>query len=369
MAAIPTAHLSARGIAVALDLGIGHVAALSVERDGRTAAPFHRAPWADDPEPPDGTADAPHLARISGDFFCAPFAAADVEPAPPHGWPANAPWTPLDTVAVPGGTTARFELTRRVMGARLVKELTVRDGHPFLYQRHVFEGGEGRLPVANHAMVRLPAGGRLATSPKRYAETPPTPLERDPARGRSALAYPARSADLGRFPTAAGGTVDLRAYPIGDAHEDFVMLVEAEGARLGWTAVTREEGDAALFLKNAGRLPATMLWYSNGGRDYAPWNGRHRHVLGVEDGCTYSLHGHAASITENPLFREGVPTAIRLDPTGRVDVRHVIGALPLPAGFGAVSALAAGAGVLTLADAAGERFAVPFDDTFLAEGT
>ena len=31
----------------------------------------------------------------------------------------------------------------------------------------------------------------------------------------------------------------------------------------------------------------------------------------------------------------GIPTAIRLDPDGRVDVRHVIGAVPTPVRLGA----------------------------------
>jgi len=29
---------------------------------------------------------------------------------------------------------------------------------------------------------------------------------------------------------------------------------------------------------------ATLLWHSNGGRDCAPWSGRHRHCPGVEEG-------------------------------------------------------------------------------------
>ena len=120
-----------------------------------------------------------------------------------------------------GGTTATFVLDKPVMGARVLKELTLRDGHPFLYQRHIFEGGAGALPVANHAMVRLPKGGRISYSPKRWAETPTTALESDPARGRSILAYPARSTDLGNFPRADGGTVDLTTYPIDQGHEDF----------------------------------------------------------------------------------------------------------------------------------------------------
>src|ERR1700752_4483731 len=166
-------RIEASGIAVEVDLGIGHLALIEVERNGRKSAPFHRAPWADDAQPPEGTEDAPHLARISGDFFCAPFCTPDVEPAPPHGWPANAAWAPVDSIPVAGGgVAATFVLEKPVMGARVLKELTLRDGHPFLYQRHIFEGGTGALPVANNAMVRLPSGGRVSYSPKRWAETP-----------------------------------------------------------------------------------------------------------------------------------------------------------------------------------------------------
>ena len=46
-----------------------------------------------------------------------------------------------------------------------------------------------------------------------------------------------------------------------------------------------------------------MLWFSNGGRDYPPWNGRHVGVLGIEEGRSYAAYGHAASAADNPLTR------------------------------------------------------------------
>lgn len=360
--------LDASGIRVEVDLSVGHLARFEVERDGRRTVPFHRAPWADDPEPPAGIGDAPHLARFSGDFFCAPFAAADVDPAPSHGWTANAGWSPVDLRSAEGRVTATFVLGKAVMGARVLKKLTLRDGHPFLYQRHIFEGGAGALPVANHAMVRLPTGGRVTFSPKRWAETPDTALESDPERGRSVLAYPAQSTDLARFPRADGGTADLTSYPVDDGHEDFAMLVEAAHSRLGWSAVTRpQEADMILMLKDPTRLPVTMLWYSNGGRRYPPWNGRHRSVLGVEDGCTWSLNGHAASVAANALNEIGVPTSIRLNPEGRVDVRHVIGAAPTPVGWGPVRQVRTNDAAVVVTDASGVDLAFSFDAAFLSE--
>ncbi|RWP70767.1 MAG: hypothetical protein EOR11_33840, partial [Mesorhizobium sp.] len=90
------------------------------------------------------------------------------------------------------------------------------------------------------------------------------------------LAYPARSADLGRFPAAGGGTLDLTEYRMGDLREDFLTLVETDHGGPGWTALARQaEDDLVLVLKNPAELPITMLWFSNGGRDYAPWSGRH----------------------------------------------------------------------------------------------
>jgi hypothetical protein len=363
---VATYRLEAEGIRVVIDLDVGHLAHMEIERDGRRTAPFHRAPWADDARPVAGTEDAPHLARLSGDFFCAPFAASDVEPAPAHGWSANAPWTPIGSHAVEGGICARLELSRRIMGARLIKELTVRDGHPFLYQRHIFEGGSGAIPVANHAMLSLPSGGRMFFSPKRWADTPSDPLEPDPRKGRSIFRYPAQAVDLHQMPLADGGTADLTRYPVDTDHEDLAMLVEAEESKLGWSAVLRsQEGDLALMLKDPRLLPATVLWFSNGGRSYAPWSGRHRAVLGVEDGCIYSIAGHRASIEPNPLTRIGVPTAIRLDREGSTAISHVIGAIPVPEWLTDVASISIDGDFIIVAAKAGETISLPFAAAFL----
>ncbi len=360
--------IAANGITATLDLDVGIVASFTVERGGRIVAPLHRAPWVDEPDQmAEVTGAAPHLGRLAGDFFCAPFGKADVEEAPTHGWPANSAWLPVGSESLGDGVRATFRLVRPVMGATLYKELTVRDGHPFLYQRHVFEGGAGSVSVAHHPMVRLPHGGRLSYSPKRWAETPDTPLEPDPARGQAALAYPAHTTDLRHFPSADGGSVDLTTFPVAQNHEDFAMLVEAEGADLGWTAVLRpSEGDLSLVLKNPADLPVTMLWFSNGGRFFAPWSGRHRDVIGIEDARAFSAYGHAASAAPNRLNEEGIATALQLEPAGRAEVRHVLGVLPVPPGFAAVDVIDARADTLEIADTAGGKLSLPYDAGFLA---
>jgi hypothetical protein len=361
--------VSAEGISVKVDLDIGHLRSVEIVRDGRRLTPFYTAPWVDDPKIADDESIVPNLRGLSGDFFCAPFGRSDVEEAPPHGWPANSRWELVDTHAHPaGGSVARFTLQKPVMGARLSKEIILRDGHPFIYQRHIFEGGERAVTVASHAMTQFATRGRLSFSPKVYGETPDQPQESDPARGRSALAYPARFTDLSAVALKDGRTTDLRSYPIASRHEDFVMLVEAKGNHLGWAAAVRPDAsDVVLSLKSPADFPVTMLWFSNGGRDYAPWNGRNVGVLGIEEGRANSAAGHAASIAPNPLSQSGIPTALELKRDGAVEVRHVIGGLPLPDGWTEIAAVESGAnGTLTVSDVSGASQQLPFDPSFLA---
>lgn len=356
-----TLSISAAGISVSIDLSVGHVADFAVEAEGRVLRPLHRAPWIDEPDLPQDIAAG--LARLSGDFLCAPFSKSDVEEAPGHGWPANSSWTVTANAATPDGWQAELRLDRPVMGAAVEKILILRDGHPFLYQKHRFVGGHGELPVAHHVMGAMSRGGRLAFSPKRFAETPDQSLEPDPARGRYLFAYPARVDDLTAFPTREGDVTDLAVYRDADRREDFVILAEADHGGPGWTALAREaEQDLLLVLKNAEELPVTMLWYSNGGRDYAPWNGRHLGVLGIEDGRT--AVGHRASIGDNSLKRSGIPTSFTLDRKRPVTFRHVIGAVTDAAGSPPVT-LAPGDGVLTLTFDDGREMSVPFDTAFL----
>ncbi|MBM2710500.1 hypothetical protein JQK88_04470 [Mesorhizobium caraganae] len=358
-----TVTIKAKGISVTVDLTVGHIADMTVDSDGRQLKPLHRAPWIDagetlPPDLPEGTV------RLSGDFLCAPFSASDIEAAPLHGWPANSGWDIVASEATSDGWRAIFRLRRQVMGASVDKIFTLRDGHPFLYQEHVFSGGAGAVSVAHHPMTAMRDGGRLAFSPKRFAATLDTPLEPDPARGRFKLAYPARTTDLTRFPAAGGGTLDLTDYRMEDQREDFITMVEADHGGPGWTALARRaEQDLVLVLKNPAELPVTMLWFSNGGRDYVPWSGRHRGVLGIEDGR--AAVGHAASVGDNWLKREGVATAFALG--GEVSFRHVIGALPQASGE-PPRHIATTSGHMRLTGAAGSPRDVAFDSDFLRIG-
>jgi len=360
---MPYVEFDARGISSRLDLLHGMISELVVERDGRRISMLHKAPWLGETMPPDA---APHLSGLAGDFFCAPFGDASADNAPGHGWPSNSPWTHLGTSRKDGETIARFRLDRKVMGAELVKELRLVDDHPFIYQRHILTGGHAEgMAVANHAMISVQNGAKLSFSPKRWWETPEKPLETDPKRGRSLLESPTKTTDPRHFPLAAGGEADITRYPFASRHEDFAVGIEAQGSRLGWTTVAREtEGDLFISLRNPARLPMTMLWFSNGGRDYAPWNGRHVGCLGVEEGAIRSLLGDSASRTPNPLDVAGVPTGVTLDPNASVEVRHVIGEIPWNGGA-EIAAVTPVTGGIEVRAADGMTQTIPCDLAFL----
>ena len=345
-------HIAAKGIRAEFWAPTGQLDGFVVSDGGREIAPLHRAPWVDTDEvlPP---GSPPHMARLGGDFFCAPFAGRE-DGSALHGWPANAPWTVTGTTS----DTLEARLSRRVQGATLTKTLHLQDDHPFVYQTHRFSGGSGSISVANHANVSVQDGALIRTSPKRHWETPVDPQESDPARGRSLLVYPAQISNPATFP-AQTGSVDLTTYPWGQGYEDFVVAIEAEGSALGWTAVTRPvQGDLFVSLRNALTLPMTMLWHSNGGRDYAPWSARHVGCLGVEEGAAAHMLGVS---TEADLFAPGF---LALAPDKEVTVRHVIGAIAWPTGDGVASVRLHGTRLVITAEGGASR-TIPFDAAFL----
>jgi hypothetical protein len=343
---------------VVVDTEVGHLRKLELTTDGRTIAPLHTGPWVND-EPIDRNAKlAPAEQALSGDFLCTPFCANDVLGGPIHGATANDPWR-LAADRVNGVTAeASFVLSTQLMGATVKKTLQFRANEPFLYITHSFTGGSGHVPSGHHAMIRATGTAALSYSPKLKLMTPPGPPEGDPSRGRSLLRYPSESTDL-TVPFADGRVTNVLTYPIAEKHEDIVVLVEAPGHDLGWTAAVRDaEDDIVLLIKDARVFPCTTLWMSNGGRDYAPWSGRHTRVLGLEDTRSFGVGGHRASIEPNWMSDGGIPTAFDLGASPVL--RYAIGAIPRPAGWTRIENLKADDGGLVLRDVSGATMALPF---------
>jgi hypothetical protein len=112
-------------------------------------------------------------------------------------------------------------------------------------------------------------------------------------------------------------------------------------------------------------LASTILWLSNGGRHYAPWNSRHVNVMGIEDVTSFFHPGIAESVVENGLTRRGVKTSIELSKAKPLVVNHIMAVADLPQGFDQVAAIVPRDASVTLRSKNGTSFDVKLDASWL----
>jgi hypothetical protein len=304
----------------------------------QTVAPYSTAPWCGKPE---AKKLIPLLRELRGDFFCAPFGAGPAwrgESHPPHGESANATWKVQPSA--PGRLVATLQT--RVRAGKITKTIEARGTETNLYQSHVLEGFEGEMCLGHHAMLDFVRNGpgRISTSKVRLAQVLPVPFENPAQGGYSCLKTGAWFRQLDRVPLADGGQADLTTYPARNGFEDLVMVHHRDATDFAWTAVVFPEKKFVWFsLKNPAHLASTVMWHSNGGRHYAPWNGRHRGVLGIEEVTAYFHLGLAASAEDNPWKEKGVPTTLALGGGKNTRIPYIMGVAPLVDGFDIVRAV------------------------------
>jgi hypothetical protein len=150
--------------------------------------------------------------------------------------------------------------------------------------------------------------GIVSTSKLRLAQVLPAPFENPAQGGYCSLKDGAWFRSLNNVPMANGGKTDLTRFPARKGFDDLVMLHHKDADDFAWAAVVFPEKKFVWFsLKNPPHLASTVLWHSHGGRHYAPWNGRHCGVLGVEDVTTYFHLGLGASLEDNPWKKKACP--------------------------------------------------------------
>ena len=333
---------------------------------GRWVSPLSAAPWA--LEPLDRS--TPEILKVlRGDFFCMPFGGNATEHGgerhPVHGETANKRWKP-GTAA--DDATLHFSMNPRVRRGRVDKFVSLVEGHPAIYQRHVVSGMSGRMPLGHHAMLHLPAqeSARISTSRFLRGQVFPGAFENPADGGYSCLKPGAEFSSLKKVPKADGGQADLSVYPSREGFEDLVMMVSDDSLPFAWTAaVVAAEGWVWFSLKDPRVLRSTIFWMSNGGRHYAPWNGRHRRVIGIEEVTSFFHLGHAESVRPNALSRTGIPTSVALDPERPLSVNAIMAVAPIPKGFDEVRDIRPTGKGVELVSRSGKLVRVPLDTGFL----
>ena len=290
----------------------------------RLVSPLYVAPW-----PPND--DDTLLGRLRGDFPCIPFGMAprdlssyppawrDLDPgstAHPHGYSSNADWTATHV----GRDTAEFVLTypdgddvdyarRRVSCAD--GEVVFED--TFAVRRPV------SLPLGLHPILTLPTdpgAAHLQLPPCAGLRTLPVPAE-----PTSVLAPDAAFLDPTAAPRADGGTLDLTRLPLAERTEELVLLADVASPVV--TLDCPQEGYRVSVEWDSDLLRHCMLWISNLGRGYEPWNGRNL-CLGIEPVTAAFDLGEAISAADNPLNPLGIVTAVQTEPGRDYTMAHRI---------------------------------------------
>ena len=358
-----TAHLTELG---------GQLGPVVFQVGKKMIAPYAVAPWAEEAV----AADLPPILRaLRGDFFCAPFG-GNLTPwrgqrHPVHGETANATWALASFEKAGPRVTLHARLETTVRKGRVDKFITLVDGHTAVYSRHVLSGSRGPMNLGHHAMLKFPGepgSGAVSTSPMVRGQVFPEAFEVAENFGYQALKPGAEFASLDRVPLLAGGEADLTRYPARRGYDDLVMLTADATLPWAWTAVAfPAQGYVWFALRDPRVLRHTILWMSNGGRHYAPWNGRHTAVMGLEEVTSYFHVGLAESVQPNPLTALGLPTALMLDPRKPTTVNYIMAVAAIPRRFDRVAAIRAvpGGGGVELIAASGRRVRCALDLDFL----
>lgn len=307
----------------------GHLAPVVFKLGSREVSPYAVAPWL----PDEAEEDLPVLLKnLRGDFLCLPF--GPQQDGLPHGETANRAWHLLEQTQ----NALTLQIDAADVEARVVKVIRIGEAHPAIYLEHQIYGLEGKWNYGNHPVLDLSGvKGRVSVSPFRWASVYPNYFS-DPKDGASQALEPnARFTDLQAVALADGGTTDLTYYPARPGHDDLVMMVSEPATAqqpFAWSAVVFE--DYVWYqLKNAKDFPATLLWFSNGGRSAAPWSGRHMNRLGVEEVCSHFCDGVDLS-RQALLAEEGIPTTRHFEKDETVSLRIIQGVVGVPSNFGAV---------------------------------
>jgi len=349
----------------------GQLGPVTFRIGGRSISPLSVAPWATEPRTP---GLPPILQVLRGDFFCLPFGGNTTpyrgEQHPVHGETANARWRHVATTHEQERHSLHLRLQTKIRPGQVDKRITLVDGQAGIYQRHTITGMTGPMNLGHHAMVKYPdqeGCGVLSTSRFLYGQVFPAVFESPANKGYSALLPGARFATLREVPLATGHMTDLSRYPARRGFEDLAILVADTTLPLAWSAVTFPGERYVWFsLKNPRVLPQTVLWFSNGGRYYHPWNGRHTNVLGVEEGCSYFHLGLAEAARRNPLSAGGSPTVTKLHPGKPLDISYFMGVVAIPPRFDRVADISLAQNHVVLRAASGKKAQMAIDPELLA---
>ena len=304
---------------------------------GQQVRPFYEAPWIGEP----GPVEPPLLAGMRNEFPCLPFGGLYPDDSVTDAWApslvaqvaeADAPivnsdlmlhgpcgaadWTFGESDA--GGVTLTLDYPGDSPIARLERTVcAVPDAPAIDFTLSVTARRPCRRPIGVHPNLALPAvAGALELQPGAFAFGMVHPAGPEPGVSRALSG--AVFEDLSRVPLHSGGAAGFNRLPFAHDTEETLQLCGCDGT----VAIVDHERRCRYRLDwDAAILPSLLLWISNRGRAYAPWNGRNL-CVGVEPMAGAFDLGTRAALASNPINARGLPTALPLTPGAPVTLRY-----------------------------------------------
>lgn len=301
--------------------------------DGRQVSPFHIAPWLSEETAP----DLPGLLRgLQGEWPCVPFGADAARALPPEWQAAGATFDGAD---VAHGHSSHSDWQFGAVGPDQIELICdYPDAHPIRQLRRLIRPDPAaaaidisltvaarspcRLPIGLHPTFRLPQHGTAHLLPPAFREGRVFPLAAEPS---SLLAPDASFQSLDAVPSRSGLPVSLSQLPLAGNNEDLVQLCGVNG---DFVLRYPTEGFQMRLSWNTGHFPSVLLWVSNRGRSYAPWNSRHL-ALGIEPVCSAFDLGPGVSTAANPIAAGGTATAMDFTPDSTFITHYRIAVEPM----------------------------------------
>jgi hypothetical protein len=361
----PSWRLRSNRVRLAITRLGGFLGPVHFQLGRQTISPYAVPPWA-------GRKDAPRgaIGALRGDVFCLPFGGNHRsyrgETHPPHGDPFHGRWKPAGLRREGRAQTLALTFALKTRAGAIRKEVTLRDDETVIYQRHVIAGLSGRMSYGYHATLDFSGRGegRISTSRVLFGRTHTADFESAAGGGYCSLRPDAIFRRLDRVPCADGSSADLTRYPAEEGFENLALLANDPAGTLAWTAVTfPDQGWVWFSLKDPRELSCTLLWLSNGGRHYPPWNGRHRARLGLEE-VTALPEGLAEAAADRDFPRRGVAVCRTFDCRVPQAVRSATGICAVPRGFDRVQSIRLAGDAIELRAHSGKRAATAFDGAF-----
>ncbi len=363
----PSYSLTNDRVSVCVTVQGGHMTAVFDEN----ISPFFTAPWWSEA---DIGGDDQITRVLRGDFFCLPFG-ANTEPYedirhPVHGQTANDCWDCVGMDDSGGDKTLRLRMDLDADRGAVEKLIRLRDGEPVIYSEHIVTGLEGKFPAGHHAILQCPqepGAGIIDMTEPVTGFTAPEPIEDSTMGGYSLLQAGREVSDRTKVPCCNGGYADLGRYPTQKGYEDVVLFVSDTSKPFAFTAASFPgQGYLYFQLKNPSVLPQTLFWLSNGGRHYAPWNGRLAGVLGMEEIAGFFHYGMKESVEPNFLQEGGFKSFVEFKKARPSSIKVIMGVVPIENDFtGVRDIVKSGDGEITILGKNGRNMNISCNSDFL----